>query len=141
MCEEFEIEKNKEKNKKLLTFQSRDLNPRISVIFRLWFEFSWKVRSLRSNQEKVLKKIGLYMLLIVLLVVKGWNRQHHSQTIHPTEKFTSMNLYKIIGVVTWAWLFLSSTEVARGQTPYNNRTLWRLVHPTVPVLLIKRNNK
>ena len=29
---------------------------------------------------------------IVLLVVKGWNRQHNGQTIHATEKFTSMNL-------------------------------------------------
>ena len=42
------------------------------------------------------------ILLLVLLVVKGWNRQHHSQTIHPKEKFTSMNLSKILCVVTWA---------------------------------------
>ena len=36
------------------------------------------------------------ILLIVLLVVKGWNRKHHGQTIHPTEKFTSMNLHRIL---------------------------------------------
>ena len=46
----------RKKNKNFLTFQSRDLNPRFSVIFPLWFEFSWKVRSPRSNQ----KEIGLY---------------------------------------------------------------------------------
>ena len=49
------------------------------------------------------------------MVVECWNRQHHGQTIHPTEKFTSMNLYKIIEVVTWAWLLLTSMEAAKGQ--------------------------
>ena len=44
----------------------------------------------------------MYILLIRDMVVKSWNLQHHGQTIHPTEKFTLMNLYKIIGVVTWA---------------------------------------
>ena len=29
-------------------------------------------------------------------------RQHHGQTIYPTEKFTSMNLFKILLIVTWA---------------------------------------
>ena len=28
------------------------------------------------------------------------NRQHHGQTIHPTEKLISMNLFKILCVVT-----------------------------------------
>ena len=32
----------------------------------------------------------------------SWNRQHHGQTIHPTEKLISMNLFKILCVVTWA---------------------------------------
>ena len=31
-----------------------------------------------------------------------WNRQHYGQTIHPTEKLISMNLFKILCVVTWA---------------------------------------
>ena len=31
----------------------------------------------------------------------GCNRQHHGQTIYPTEKFTSMNLFKILWIVTW----------------------------------------
>ena len=39
---------------------------------------------------------------IFLLVVESWNRQHHGQTIHPTEKLNSMNLFKILFVVTWA---------------------------------------
>ena len=31
---------------------------------------------------------------------QSWNRQHHGQTIHPTEKWISMNLFKILWVVT-----------------------------------------
>ena len=51
------------------------------------------------------------------MVVKVWNRQHHSQTIHATEKFTSMNLFKILCIVTWAWTFLTTKvmEALRGQ--------------------------
>ena len=33
---------------------------------------------------------------------QSWNSQHHGQTIHPTEKLISMNLVKILCVVTWA---------------------------------------
>ena len=53
---------------------------------------------------------------IFLLVVESWNRQHHGQTIHPTEKFNSINLYKIICVVTWPQLFLTSMgmDAVRG---------------------------
>ena len=36
---------------------------------------------------------------IFLLVVKSWNRQHHEQTIHPTKKFNSMILFKMLCVV------------------------------------------
>ena len=32
----------------------------------------------------------------------SWNRQHHSQNIHPTESFISMTLFKILCLVTWA---------------------------------------
>ena len=35
----------------------------------------------------------------------GCNRQYHSQTIHSTENFTSMNLFKILWVITRALLF------------------------------------
>ena len=55
LSEEFENEKKKEQF--FLTFRSGDLNPRFSCPR---FEFSWKVRSLRSNQNKLLKEIGLY---------------------------------------------------------------------------------
>ena len=44
--------------------------------------------------------------------------------IDPTDKFTSMNLYKILCVVTSTWLFLTSMEAVRGQTPYRDCTLW-----------------
>ena len=67
----------------------------------------------------------------------GWNRQHHRQTINPTEKLISMNLFKILWVVTWAWLLLTSVvmETVRGQKRAHFGTLiQRLVNPTVPVL-------
>ena len=53
--------------------------------------------------------------LIVLLVVQV--RQHHGQTIYPTEKSISMNLFKILCIVTWAYLFVNSmvVEAVRGQ--------------------------
>ena len=56
-------------------------------------------------------------LLIREMVVESWNRQHYDQTIYPTEKFNSMNLFKILWVVAWAWSFLTSEvmEAVRGQ--------------------------
>ena len=49
----------------------------------------------------------LDFLFIVLMEVRveidgTRNRQRCGQTVHPTEKFTSMNLFKICWVVTWA---------------------------------------
>ena len=38
-----------------------DLNPRFSVIFPPMIWISWKVRSPRSNQNKLLNEIGLYL--------------------------------------------------------------------------------
>ena len=64
---------------------------------------------------------------IFLLVVESWNRQHHGQTIHPTEKLILMNVFKILCAVTWlAWLFLTSMvmEAVRGQKRYSECTLW-----------------
>ena len=65
-------------------------------------------------------------LINILLVVESWNRQHHGQNIHPTEKLISVNLFKILCVVTWAWLFLTSMvmEAVRGQKRYRECTLW-----------------
>ena len=69
---------------------------------------------------------------------QSWNRQHHGQTIHPTEKLTSMNLYTILYAVTWAWLLFDFH--VRDQKRYSKRTQ-QSVHPTVPVLLTKINKK
>ena len=68
----------------------------------------------------------LAILSIFLRVVKSWNRQYQSQTIHTTEKFNSMNLFKILCVVTWAQSFLTSMlmEAATGQKRYRECTLW-----------------
>ena len=45
---------------------------------------------------------NLSHLINILLIVESWNRQHHGQNIHPTEKSISVNLFKILCVVTWA---------------------------------------
>ena len=54
------LKMKRQKDKNVLTFLSRDLNPRFSVIFPPWFEFFCEVKSPRSNKNKFLKKIGLY---------------------------------------------------------------------------------
>ena len=56
----------------------------------------------------------------------GWNRQHHSQTIHPAENFISINLFNKFCVVIWECLYLTSMvmEAVRGQTHYSEHTLW-----------------
>ena len=56
----------------------------------------------------------------------SWNRQQHGQTIHSKGKFISMNLFKILCIVTWAGIFLTSMfmEAVRGQKRYRERTLW-----------------
>ena len=59
------LKKNRKKTKykKQLTFQSRDSNPRFSVIFSPRFEFSWNVRRLRrSNPGKEVKISRHYLL-------------------------------------------------------------------------------
>ena len=40
------------------------------------------------------------ILLIRDMVVESWNRQFGRQTIHPTQKFTSMNLLQMPCVIT-----------------------------------------
>ena len=57
------------------------------------------------------------ILLIRDMVVECWIRQHHGQTIHPIENLIPLNLFTILCVVTWAWLFLTSKvmEAVRGQ--------------------------
>ena len=82
--------------------------------------------------------------LIRDMVVKRWNRRFGCETIHPTQKFTSMNLLQMPCVITWSWSFLTSkvVEAVRGQKHHiSAHTLalltQRSVHPTVPVLLTK----
>ena len=51
------------------------------------------------------------------MVVQRWNRQFGCETIHPTQKFTSMNLFKMPCLITQSWSFLISevVEAVRGQ--------------------------
>ena len=37
--------------------------------------------------------ISFYLLINIFTGSLGWNRQHHGQTIHPTKKLISMNLF------------------------------------------------
>ena len=46
--------------------------------------------------------ISSYILLIKDMVVKRCNRRFGCETIHPTQKFTSMNLLQMPCVITWA---------------------------------------
>jgi hypothetical protein len=50
-----------EKGQIFFYFPERGFEPQIFSNFPVpWFEFSWKVRVTRSNQNKLLKEIGLY---------------------------------------------------------------------------------
>jgi hypothetical protein len=50
-------------------------------------------------------------LLIRDMVVECCCRRFGCETIHPTQKFTSMNLLQMTFVITWAWSFLTSQVV------------------------------
>ena len=100
-----------------------------------------------ENNVKIEKKDDL-IIINIFTGSQSWNRRLHGQTIQPNRKLMSMNLFKILCVVTWAWLFLTSMvmKAVRGQKRYSERTLWHTltqcsVHPTVPVLLTRRNKK
>ena len=60
-----EFENEKKKGQKILTFWSGDLNPRFSVIFPPMIWNFMEMRSPRSNQNKLLKYIGLYTSVYV----------------------------------------------------------------------------
>ena len=97
----------------------KSLNSKITITINLkaWlcigiFSFVWN-NSWRNNL--INKRHGSRIL------------KRHGQTLDLTEKFTSINLFKILWVVTWAWLFLTSLEAIRGQTLYSNSTLWHLL--------------
>ena len=56
------------------------------------------------------------------MVVKSCNRRFGHETLHPTKKFTSMNLVQMSCVITQTYLVLTSMEAVRGQTPYSDHT-------------------
>ena len=53
--------------------------------------------SMQTKKDEL--KIGIHNLINNFTGGQSRNRQHHSQT---TEKLISMNLFKILCVVTWA---------------------------------------
>ena len=56
------IWKEKEKRTKIFWPSGAGIwTPDFQSFSRPWFEFSWKVRRMRSNQNKLLKKLGLYI--------------------------------------------------------------------------------
>ena len=64
--------------------------------------------------------------------VKHWNRQFGCETIHLTQKLTSMNLLQMPMVITWTWLFLSSNvvEVLKGQKHHISAHTFSSSHST-----------
>ena len=52
---------------------------------------------------KKLKTERIHQSHQYLTNVQSWNRWFGRQTIHPTQKFTSMNLLQMSCVITWAW--------------------------------------
>ena len=83
---------------------------------------------------------GPIILLIRDMVVESCYRRFGFETIHSTQKFTSMKLMPC--VITYACSFLTSevVEAVRGQKHISAHTLAFskcLVHPTAPVLLTK----
>ena len=71
--------------------------------------------------------------------VQSWNRLFGGETIHPTQKFTWMNLLQMPCVITWAWKFLTSEvlEAVRGQKHHIFKHTFGSVHRIAPVLLTK----
>ena len=57
--------------------------------------FSCKFSLLCVQKTKIL-------LISALLVVVHWNRRFGCETIHPSQKFISMNLLQVSFVITWA---------------------------------------
>ena len=83
------------------------------------------------------------LILIRDMVVERCSRKFGCETIHPTQKFTSINLFQMSCLITWAWSFLNSevVEAVRCQMSYLGAHFGTLtqqsVYPIVPVLLTK----
>ena len=79
-------------------------------LFKVWLSFWLMTRQLSqdhlasiwptSAQQHDFFKVKSDNLINIFTGSWCWNRHHHGQTIHPTEKFISMNLFEIICVVT-----------------------------------------
>ena len=61
---------------------------------------TWKRCAIKEFQG--FEAIFFVDLINIFTGSPSWNRQHHSQTIYSTENLISMNLFKILCVVTWA---------------------------------------
>ena len=55
------------------------------------------------------------ILLIRDMVVERWNRRFSCETIHPTQKFISMNWLQMSCMITWTWFTCEVVEADRGQ--------------------------
>ena len=85
-------------------------------------------KNFRVNSRKivsVLRKIlvNLYYYRNRQVYFGSCYRRFGCETIHPTQKFTSMNLLQMSCVITQAQLFLTSMEAVIGHTLYRDRTL------------------
>ena len=66
----------------------------------LWMSYSFVTAHTAQNQSKLLLDHTFLDLINIFKGNLGCNREHHSQTIHPTENFNSMNLLQMFCVIT-----------------------------------------
>jgi hypothetical protein len=106
----------------------------ISLKRRKLIRLKFAAKTLIKSRYYSLSLLYLYYYLNRYMYFECCYIQHHTQTIHPTEKFISMNLLQMSCVITWAWSFLTFevVEAVRGQNILSQCTIW-----PAPVLLIK----
>ena len=123
----------------VLTHMTTSLSKsKVSSILEFIFpESVWFFR--KKNHSWIEYYLYYYRYLINRRLVEHWNRQFGCETIHPTQKFTPMNLLQMPCVIReWSFMTSEVVEAVRGQKHILAHTLaQRLVHPTAPVLLSK----
>ena len=79
--------------------------------------YNFRFKNQENHNLQTLNQIISIILLMRDMVVKCWKRRFGCETIHSTQKFTSMNFLQMPCVITWAWSFLTSevVEADRGK--------------------------
>ena len=81
------------------------------------------ISDINADESNQMRQIDIF-LLIRDMVVKRWNRQFGCETIHPTQKFTSMNLLQMTCVITRAQKKFSLQPKKKGRFFKKNFSNW-----------------